>query len=64
MLLLMLVTSVMGAGGYYFVRSFQGGRPFQLVFILFTLAAPMLIMVIVSVMYAVLGTKQKPPRKR
>jgi cation transporter-like permease len=48
MLLLMLVVSVMAAAASYFVRALHGGRVFQLAFILFTLAAPLVLVVIVS----------------
>ena len=55
LLLLMLVVSVMAAGASYFVRysgAVRGGREFQLLFILFTLAAPLLLVVIVSLFQA------------
>jgi hypothetical protein len=61
MLLVMIVVSVMGAGGYYLMMSIRGGRGFQLAFILFTIAAPLLVMVAVSVLRALLD--RKPPRK-
>ena len=61
MLLTMIVVSVMGTGGYYLMMSFQGGRAFQLAFILFTIAAPLLVMVAVSIIRALLD--RKPPRK-
>ncbi|MGE0758137.1 MAG: hypothetical protein AB7O38_14000 [Pirellulaceae bacterium] len=53
-LLLMVVVSVMGAAGNYLVRALHGGRSFQLGFILFTLAAPLLVMVLVSLLQAIL----------
>jgi hypothetical protein len=62
MLLLMLVSSVMAAGGYYLVQALKGGRQFQLVFILFTLASPLLIMVIVSLAYAFFGSRPRNKR--
>jgi Na+/melibiose symporter-like transporter len=49
MLLIMLIVSVMGAAASYFVRAMQGGRAAQLAFILFTLAAPLLLVVLVSI---------------
>lgn len=49
MLLLMLIVSVVGAAASYFVRAMHGGRSAQLAFILFTLAAPLLLVVIVSI---------------
>jgi hypothetical protein len=61
-LLLVLVVGVMAAGGNYLVQALRGGRPFQLVFILFTLAAPLLVMVIVSVLVAVFHRQRKRPR--
>ena len=48
MLLVMLVCSVMAAAGSYFFRSLGEGRELQLWFILFTLAAPALLVVLVS----------------
>jgi len=48
LLLLMLVVSVVATAASYFVRALHGGRQFQLAFILFTLAAPLLLVVIVS----------------
>ena len=49
MLLLMLIVSVVGAAASYFVRAMQGGRSAQLAFVLFTLAAPLLLVVVVSI---------------
>lgn len=61
LLMVMFVCSVMAAGGYYFVQYLRGGRQSQLAFILFTLASPMLLMVVVSAMRAVyrLSTENK-----
>ena len=55
LLLAMLVVSVVAAAGSYMVRAFATGtgRSAQLTFMLFTLAAPMLLMVVVSVAYQV-----------
>ncbi len=51
MLLTMLVFAVMAAAGSYLVRALrEGDRRFHLVFILLTLAAPMLLVVIVSLL--------------
>ncbi len=50
LLMVMFVCSVMAAGGYYFVQYLRGGRESQLAFILFTLASPMLLMVMVSLL--------------
>jgi hypothetical protein len=58
MLLVMIVVSVMGTGGYYLMMSLRGGRSFQLAFILFTLAAPLLVMVAVSIFRAVVERKR------
>jgi hypothetical protein len=50
MLMVMFVFSVMATAGSYLVRSLsQGGRPAHLVFIMFTLSAPTLMMVVVSI---------------
>ena len=47
----MLVTSVAAAAGFYVVKGLQSGRQAQLVGLLFTLAAPPLLLVVVSVLY-------------
>jgi hypothetical protein len=50
LLMVMLVFSVTGAAGYYLVQSLgEKDRSAHLTFILFTLAAPILLMVVVSV---------------
>ena len=59
--LVTLVVCVMAAGGYYLGQALRGGRPFQLVFILFTLASPLLVLVLVSVVRALL---QRTRRRR
>ena len=48
-LLLMLIVSVTAACASYLVRAAEGGRAFKLAFIVFTLAAPLLLVVIVSI---------------
>jgi hypothetical protein len=54
--MVMLVCCVMAAAGSYLVRNLQqGGHTGGLVFILFTLAAPMLLMVLVSVIRQVVA---------
>ena len=62
MLLLMLVVSVMGAAASYFVRylrAMEGGRESQLAFILFTLAAPLVLVVIVSLLHALFRRRRR-----
>ena len=62
LLMVMFVLSVMAASGYYFMQFLRGGRQSQLAFILFTLASPIILMVVVSVMCAVYrlsGKKKK-----
>ena len=50
LLMVMLVICVMAASASYLARILRaGGRAGQLTFILFTLAAPMLLMVLISV---------------
>ena len=49
MLLVMFVCSVMAAAGYYFMQTVYFGRQFRLAFILFTLAAPLLFAVALSI---------------
>jgi len=46
--LLTLVVCAMGTAGAYFVRSLSGSRNDRFLFILFTLAAPPLLVVVVS----------------
>ncbi len=48
LMLLMLVFSVMGAAGYYLMRSVQYGTSPKAVFVLFTLAAPGLLVAVLS----------------
>lgn len=43
-----LVASVMAAAGFYLARGIETGRQRQLAFLLFTLAAPVLLIVLVS----------------
>lgn len=51
MLMVTFVFSVMATAGSYMVRSLsQGGRPAHLVFIMFTLSAPTLMMIVVSLL--------------
>jgi hypothetical protein len=51
LLMVMFVFSVMATAGSYLVRSStQAGRPAHLVFILFTLSAPTLLMIVVSLL--------------
>jgi len=59
LLLLMVVVSVMAAGGNYFVQALHGGRSFQLAFILFTLSSPMLVLVAVSILRSLLNRRRK-----
>ena len=53
LLLFMLVCSVMAASVYYYVQSLDGQRQFQTAFILFTLVAPLFLMVVLSLVRAV-----------
>jgi len=59
LLMVMFVCSVMATGGYYFMQYLRGGRESQLAFILFTLASPMVLLVMVSVMRAVMVMMNK-----
>jgi len=61
LLMVMSVFCVMAAAGSYLVRSLSGNRGAGvLIFILFTLAAPMLLMVIISLLrYLVMWTKRR-----
>jgi hypothetical protein len=48
MMLVMLVFCVMGAAGSYLVRALRQGTSLKAVFLIFTLAAPMLLVVALS----------------
>jgi hypothetical protein len=48
LLLVMLVFCVMAAAGYYLVRALRGERAFQVLFILFTVTAPLVLVVVIS----------------
>jgi hypothetical protein len=50
-----LVASVMGAAGYYLARGIETGRQRQFTFILFSVAAPALLIVLVSSVVQVLN---------
>lgn len=49
MFLVMFVLCCVAAGGHYLVKSLTGGVAWRLAFVLFTLASPMLIMVVLSI---------------
>jgi Na+/melibiose symporter-like transporter len=59
MLMVMFVFSYMGACGYYFMQYQRGGRQSQLAFLLFTLASPMILMVVVSVFVSIQRSRRK-----
>jgi len=59
LLLFMLVCSVMAASVYYYVQSLEGRREFQTAFILFTLVAPLCLMVVLSLMRALWTWRRK-----
>lgn len=63
LLMVMFVCSVMAACGYYFTQYLRGGRQSQLAFILFTLAAPVLLMVVISAMLAAHRFFNKPKKR-
>lgn len=48
MFAVMLVASVMAAAGFYLARGIETGRQRQFAFVMFTLAAPVLLIVVVS----------------
>jgi hypothetical protein len=55
MLLTMLIFAVMASAGGYLVRALrEGDRRYQLIFLLMTLAAPMLLMVLISLIRALI----------
>ena len=60
MLLIMLIASVMASGGFYAVRYFNtrglgNERAWQMAFILLTVAAPVVLLVIVSLAHKVIA---------
>ncbi len=50
LMMVMLVLAVVAAAASYMVRAQEGGQSLKLAFILFTLAAPVLLMVAVSLL--------------
>lgn len=61
MMLLMLIVCVMAAAGSYFARSFRDNtNSSRLIFILFTLVGPMLLMILVGIVrMAIAWTNRK-----
>ena len=53
LLLVMFIFSAMGSATFYLARGLEGSRGFQLAFILFTLAAPVMLVVVVSLLRVV-----------
>ena len=70
MMLVMLVFCVLAAGASYLVQALQSdtgvgsGRPMLLIFLLFTLAGPMLLMVVVSIIRAWTGSGSRRRRRK
>lgn len=54
MFLIMFVLCCVASGGHYLVKALRGGTSWRLVFILFTLASPMLVMVVLSLVRSLL----------
>ncbi len=52
MLLVTFVFCCIASGGYYLARSLQGSQDSRLAFTLFTLASPVIVMVLVSLAYS------------
>lgn len=63
MLLVMLVVSFMASAGFYLVRALRGSLSFHLIFILFTLAAPVFLLLIVSIARAAVDWVNRPRRR-
>jgi hypothetical protein len=59
LLLFMLVVSVMGAATYYGAQALRGRDEFQATFILFTLIAPLLLVVVLSTIHAILVRRRR-----
>ena len=64
MMLVMLVFCVMGSAGFYLVRAVRQGTSLKAVFIIFTLAAPMLLLVVLSTYRQVLTWIRQFDRRR
>ena len=63
LMLVMLVCCIMATGGSYFVRYLREGRQFQLAFILFTLASPLLLVVVISLFRALVAWLDRRGRR-
>jgi hypothetical protein len=59
LLLIMIVVGAMAASGNYFLRGIRGGRGAQVSFVLFTLAAPLLLVMLVSGVRALVAWWQR-----
>jgi hypothetical protein len=60
LLLTMVIFAVMASAGGYLVRGMrEGDRSYQLVFLLMTLAAPMLLLVLVSLLRTLVARRRK-----
>ncbi len=55
LMLVMVVFSVMGAGVYHLARANQAGINFSPVFVIFITAAPLLLVVVISILYRLLA---------
>jgi hypothetical protein len=54
MFLVVLIVCVMSAGGSYLVRSIQAGSSSPLVFVIFVVAAPLMVLVLVNAVLNIL----------
>ena len=59
LMLVMLIFSVMGSAGYYLVRSTQMGRSYQMAFIIVTLVAPLMLMIVLSNLRSLLNRRDR-----
>ena len=64
MMLTTLVIAVGAAGVGYLVRNKDEGRFGQLLFLLITLASPLVVVIVVSVAWAIVVQNSRPPKKR
>lgn len=62
LLVITMVASVMAAAGYYLARGIESGRQQQFAFILFTLAAPVLLIVLISTLVRLLDWVKRRDR--
>jgi hypothetical protein len=64
MLLLMLIFCIMAAAAYYLVRAVRGGVSFRTISIIMAMAAPPLLMILLSLLRALSDWFRHGPHRR